>query len=455
MSVDVTVENMLLKRKLAFYEQVLKEKEKDALTNVFSRQKFFDETRKMLDSNPDKQFVFMRIDIDRFQLINSFFGLEEGDKLLQYLAFKLKQFSLVFHNNIIGRIDGDIFAMCYQLNGNVEVLSAMLAQSIDSFTSGYRSDYELSISAGIYIVEQNSMALEEIYSKSILAAKKCKQTAYGPSFAFYDKSLSDAVIKNQRITNEMHIALSEKQFEVVLQPKCDLASGALIGAEALVRWNHPNDGFISPADFIPVFEKNGFIYRLDEYVWTAACSYIRSWLDKGKFVAPISVNVSRYDLRNPALPDKFKGLLKQYDIPIQYLHLEITESAYAEDSAYIVKAVQRLKDAGLHIEMDDFGTAYSSLNMLNEMPIDTLKLDMKFVQGTEKAHGKDILLSFIIKLAHALNFSVIAEGIETAEQAEHLLSLGCTAGQGYYFSKPISKKEFDIFASKKAVKAVS
>lgn len=455
MSVDVTVENTLLKRKLAAYEEILKEKERDTLTDLYSRQRFFEETRELLNENPKKKFVFLRFDINRFQLVNSFFGLEEGDKLLQYLAFKIKQFAIIFQTYIIGRIEGDVFGMCCRLAGHIDVFNAMVQRAVEEFVSGYRSDYELSISVGIYVIERNDMALEDIYSKAILAAKKCKERTTGPCFVLYDKKLSEVVMKNQRITNQMHAALNEKQFEVVLQPKCDLKTGELVGAEALTRWNHPEDGLIPPSEFIPVFEKNGFISRFDEYVWTSTCAYIRSWLDKGKFAVPVSVNVSRSDLRNPSLPSKFKGLLARYNIPAHYLHLEITENAYAEDGKHIAEAVQRLKDAGLHIEMDDFGTAYSSLNMLNEIPIDTLKLDIGFIRNYKKGRGKDIILAFIIKLAKALDLSVIAEGIETEEQAAHLLSLGCEHGQGFYFSKPISKKEFDVFAAKRLKRATS
>lgn len=455
MSVDVTVENTLLKRKLAAYEEILKEKERDTLTDLYSRQRFFEETLELLNENPKKKFVFLRFDINRFQLVNSFFGLEEGDKLLQYLAFKIKQFAIIFQTYIIGRIEGDVFGMCCRLAGHIDVFNAMVQRAVEEFVSGYRSDYELSISVGIYVIERNDMALEDIYSKAILAAKKCKERTTGPCFVLYDKKLSEVVMKNQRITNQMHAALNEKQFEVVLQPKCDLKTGELVGAEALTRWNHPEDGLIPPSEFIPVFEKNGFISRFDEYVWTSTCAYIRSWLDKGKFAVPVSVNVSRSDLRNPSLPNKFKGLLARYNIPAHYLHLEITENAYAEDGKHIAEAVQRLKDAGLHIEMDDFGTAYSSLNMLNEIPIDTLKLDIGFIRNYKKGRGKDIILAFIIKLAKALDLSVIAEGIETEEQAAHLLSLGCEHGQGFYFSKPISKKEFDVFAAKRLKRAAS
>ena len=262
--------------------------------------------------------------------------------------------------------------------------------------------------------------------------------------------MSETIVKNQRITNQMNVALKENQFEVVLQPKCHLQTGKLIGAEALVRWKHPENGYLPPSEFIPVFEKNGFISKLDEYVWDKACAYIRSWIDSGLDLVPVSVNVSRYDLRNQSLPSKFAQMLDKYGIPAKYLHLEITESAYMEDAQVIIKEVQRLKDIGLHIEMDDFGTAYSSLNMLNEMPIDTLKLDMSFIRNYEKSPGKDVILSFVVKLANALNLGCIAEGIETKEQAAYLFSLGCSTGQGYYFSKPISKQDFDIFAVQSA-----
>ncbi|WP_428769030.1 GGDEF domain-containing phosphodiesterase [Treponema sp. HNW] len=445
MSVDIAVENVVLKRKLADYERKLKEQETDPLTQLYSKQKFFSEVRKMLDANPHKPFIFIRFDIERFQLINSFFGLDEGDKLLQYLAFKMRQFALVLPNCIIGRIEGDIFGMCYNFNSSPESLRAMMMQNLESFIGGYRADYELRIIIGAYPIEDNSMSIESIYSRVILASKKCKQNPTGGYLAFYDASMSEDMIKNQRITNQMSTALKENQFEVVLQPKCHLKTGELIGAEALVRWRHPENGYLPPSEFIPVFEKNGFIFKLDEYVWNKACEYIRSWIDSGFDLVPISVNVSRYDLRSSSLPAKFKEILERYNVPAKYLHLEITESSYAEDANAIVQEVQRLKDVGLHIEMDDFGTAYSSLNMLNEMPIDTLKLDMSFVRNYEKSPGRAIILQFIVKLAQALNLEVLAEGVETKEQAEHLLSLGCCMGQGYYFSKPVPKKDFDVF----------
>ena len=445
MSVDIAVENVVLKRKLADYERILKEQEKDPLTQLYTRQKFFNEVRSTLDANPNKRFIFMRLDVDRFQLINSFFGLEEGDKLLQYLAFKIRQFSLVLSNCIIGRIEGDIFGLFYHIGGNIDTLNVMIRQGLESIIGGYRSDYQLRLVIGLYPIEDNSMAIESIYSKAILASKKCKENPFGGYLAMYDKSMSENLIKNQRITNQMNIALKENQFEVVLQPKCNLETGALIGAEALVRWRHPEKGYLPPSEFIPVFEKNGFISKLDEYVWSKACEYIRTWIDNGSELVPISVNVSRYDLCTQSLPGKFAQLLYKYGIPAKYLHLEITESAYTEDTRAIVEEVRRLREVGLHIEMDDFGTAYSSLNMLNEMPIDTLKLDMSFVRDYEKSPGKEVILSFVVKLAQALNLEVIAEGVETKEQARYLLSLGCCMGQGYYFSKPVSKKDFDVF----------
>lgn len=451
MSVDIAVENVVLRRKLAEYERIIKEQEIDTLTQLYSRQKFFSEVRAALDANPNKHFIFMRFDVDRFQLINSFFGLEEGDKLLQYLAFKIRQLSLVLPNCIIGRIEGDIFGVFCHIGVNPDKLRIMIQQILESFIGGYRSDYELRIIIGVYPIEDNSMAVESIYSKAILASKKCKENPSGGYLEVYDASMSENLMKSQSLTNQMHTALKGNQFEVVLQPKCHLQTGELIGAEALVRWKHPECGYLPPSEFIPVFEKNGFIAKLDEYVWDRACEYLRSWINNGYDLIPISVNVSRYDLRSSTLPAKFRAILDRHEVPAKYLHLEITESAYAEDAHAIVEEVQRLKDVGLHIEMDDFGTAYSSLNMLNEMPIDTLKLDMSFIRNYEKSPGKEVILSFVVKLAQALNLDVIAEGIETKEQAAYLFSLGCSMGQGYYFSKPLFKKDFDEFFTRPVI----
>lgn len=446
MDINFKEENEQLKQKLRACEEMLKQQDTNPLTNLFSRRKFFEEMRKNLAANQDKQFVFMRFDIVRFQLINSFFGLEEGNRLIKYLAFKIKQLSLLFPGSCVGHIEGDVFVVCCQLRGKVEVLISVLEQNIKDFIGGFRSDYELSFAVGIYVIEDNSTPMEDIYSKVILAAKKSKEN-YGSHVTLYDKKMGEALIKSQRMTNEMRSALNEKQFKVYFQPKCSLETGHIIGAEALVRWQHPQHGLIPPDEFIPVFEKNGFISKVDEYIWDTACAYIRSWMDEGLHIVPVSINVSRCDLRDPALPEKFQTLLKHYGIPPNYVHLEITGSAYVDDLQRILEAVRRLKDIHLHIEMDDFGAAYSSLNMLSEMPIDTLKLDMGFVRNCEHSREKSIILRAVVKLAKELKLSVIAEGIETKEQLKYLHSLGCDYGQGFFFSRPIPEKDFREFVA--------
>lgn len=446
MASKLQTENECLKDELEQCKNLLHKQEIDELTGFYSRNKFFGETQKMLEQNSEKNFVFIRADVDHFQLVNSFFGLEEGDRLLQYFAYHLKPISIVSPLAVLGRIEADIFVICCQLNvGNL--VMTMLRRGITALIDGYRDDYKLSVSVGIYNIEDNSMSVDVIYSKAIFASKKCKKN-YGEYYSVYDENMSEDSVRRQHIANEMYPALVEKQFIVFFQPKCSLTDGRIVGAEALVRWHHPERGIISPDDFIPVFESNGFISKLSEYVWNETCAYIRSWIDSGIDPIPISVNVSRIDLNNAKLPNIFKSMLEKYDIPVEYLHLEITESDYSENPLQIVEAVKNLKDMGFHIEMDDFGTGYSSLNILNEMDIDTLKLDMLFIQGQGGIRDNNgHIVNFIVLLAKQLNLLVVAEGVETSEQVSFLRSIGCDIGQGYFFSKPIPKEDFNEYLS--------
>lgn len=444
MTISLEDENRHLKEQIDRYKRYIYKNSFDSLTGLLSREKFFSDARQMLIKNLNKNFVFIRFDIDRFQLVNSFFGLEEGDKLLKYFAYQIKHFGSFFETAVSGRINADVFAGCYEISESIDALITIIKRIISSLMAGYRSDYKLSFSFGIYHIENNTLPLETIYSRAMIASKVCKET-FNCNYALYDKSMSEHVIKNQRITNEMHTAIANKEFKVYLQPKCDLNTGNIVGAEALVRWQHPVRGMISPTDFISVFEENGFISQLDEYILRTVCQYIYNWLDQGFPIVPISVNVSRVDLYNPDLPNIILSILNQYQIPIEYIHLEITESSYAKNPAQITKAIQKLKNRGFHIEMDDFGTGYSSLNMLSEMALDTLKLDMGFMQHRHAEFRTNIIIDYIVALANDLNLSVVAEGLETEEQLLFLQDVGCDIGQGYYFSKPLPKQAFDEF----------
>ncbi len=266
---------------------------------------------------------------------------------------------------------------------------------------------------------------------------------YDVNYAFYDDRFMENLRAEQVIIDNMKLALTDRQFIVYYQPKYDLSIEKPAGAEALVRWIHPELGFMPPNDFIPLFERNGFITDLDIYVWDTACKDMSDWIKAGHQPIPISVNVSRADIYNPNLTTILLDLIQKYDLDPQYLHLEITETAYTENSTQLIHVVNQLKSLGFIIEMDDFGSGYSSLNMLAEISIDILKLDRGFIQNemtNEKSKG---ILNFVVGLAKWLKLPIVAEGVETKEQIQSLKVLGCEYVQGYYYAKPMPKEDFE------------
>ncbi|NCB93745.1 MAG: EAL domain-containing protein [Clostridia bacterium] len=303
-------------------------------------------------------------------------------------------------------------------------------------------DMEMRIHCGIYEIKDVTVPVSVMCDRAQLASDNSRGK-YDSYYSYYDDSIRQKLMDEQFIISNMKTALEQHQFQVYYQPKYDLNSEMIAGAEALVRWIHPEKGFLSPGAFIPLFESNGFITPLDRYVWETVCQDIRKWMDLGYPAVSVSVNVSRADIYNPRLTDIFLDLIAKYKIPLQYLHLEITESAYTDNPDQIIKVVNKLRNLGFVIEMDDFGSGYSSLNMLAEMPVDVLKLDMKFIQNQSKiASGKGIL-SFVISLAKWLNLAVVAEGVETGEQIASLRSMDCNYVQGFYYARPMKKEDFE------------
>ena len=277
--------------------------------------------------------------------------------------------------------------------------------------------------------------------RALLAAHSIKGK-YGKHFALYDDKLRGTLLRRQAITDGMETALAKGQFEVYLQPKYQIRDGRLAGAEALVRWNHPEWGLQPPGEFIPLFERNGFITKLDQYVWERVCALLQEWDRKGYPSINISVNVSRLDIYNTDLADVLTSLVRRYGLSPDRLHLEITESAYTDTSRQLIETLGTLRRLGFVIEMDDFGSGYSSLNMLAEMPIDVLKLDMKFIQTEITRPTGQGILRFIVDLARWMKLRVVAEGVETREQLERLQNDGCDYAQGYYFAKPMPVESF-------------
>lgn len=411
----------------------------DSLTEIYNKSKFYDATEKMLRENHNKKFTFIRFDIDRFKLINSFFGMSEGDRLLKYIASELQRFSYSHELFTYGRIEGDVFSIC--LPYDIVAVKILLKKARASFEN-YDLDYSIVPSFGIYIIENNTMPVHTMFDMATLASKQCKDS-YIKYYSFYNEALSKTLIKEQAITNDMDLALENDHFKLYLQPKYNLKSNTIIGAEVLVRWKHPSKGIISPSEFIPLFERNGFISKLDFYIWEKACKLIRYWMDSGITPLPISVNVSRVNLYNPKLEHTIIKLLEKYDIPPTLLNLELTESAYTDNPIIIKRIMTNLHSYGFIILMDDFGSGYSSLNVLKDIPIDVLKLDMRFLSTSDSASRSESILSSIIEMAHKLNITVVAEGVETKAQSEFLTTIGCDYAQGFYFSKPMPSDKYE------------
>lgn len=413
--------------------------ERDPLTSLYSRSAFFRHARNEINENPDKKFVMITMDIKSFKLINDIFGVDEGDKLLKYIADIIVKGAP--KDALCARINGDVFVVFIKTDTE-PVFTEADFEPMAAALKDYPLNINIAPKFGVYYVRRPKAAISVMCDHAKLARESIKEK-HEALFACYDDSMRSTIMMEQEIVNDMWRALREEQFEVFFQPKCDLESGHIAGAEALVRWNHPKKGLMSPGQFIPLFERNGFITNLDMYVWDKVCSYLRGWMDDGLPVVPVSVNISRVDIYNPGLSDMLIGLLKKYSIPIEYLHLEITETAYTENPQQIIDTIDKLHKLGFSIEMDDFGSGYSSLNMLNELSLDILKLDMRFLQSHSEESRKKNILNFLVSLAKWLGLSVVAEGVETLEQVLFLRSMSCNMGQGYYFAKPLPKAEFE------------
>ncbi|MEG1540852.1 MAG: EAL domain-containing protein [Oscillospiraceae bacterium] len=437
--ISFRLKNAIDRSQLSALKQLQYLAQYDALTGIFNKAKFFKVTRDMIDASPQESFVFIRFDVDRFQLINSFFGAVEGDKLLIYIAEHLVEDAAGFGNASYGRIESDVFGFCLPYDPRT---TEFMIEHSKKMLENYNPNYDIVPSVGIYIIDDNSISVEEMYNRATLAAKTCKGN-YLDYFAYYNEGMSRALTAEQEITNDMSFALENGQFEIYLQPQYNIHTNRPLGAEALVRWRHPQKGLLLPGRFIPVFERNGFITKLDYYVWEQACKCLHTWIEQGKEPTPISVNVSRVNLYNPKLAETLLSLVRRYELEPALLNLEVTESAYTDNPTALKKVVSQLQSQGFIIMMDDFGSGYSSLSLLKDVVIDILKIDMRFLSETEiPGRGENITAS-VIRMAKWLNIPVIAEGAETAEQVDFLRSVGCDYVQGFYFARPMPVSEYE------------
>ena len=412
--------------------------QKDRTTGLLSKEYFCQQAEKILRSNPDKTYDIICSDVENFKLINDAFGMQGGNKVLKTMG-GICQKSTDTLGGICSRFHADQFVSMIE---HTEGYSDELYEALTAETREKCGFSNIVIKWGIYQTGDRKISVEQMYDWALQGARSIKGQ-YGRYYAFYDDKLRSEMLRDQAILDCMEEALEQGQFQVKLQPKYKAAGGLFTDAEALVRWCHPEWGMQSPAVFIPLFERNGFITKLDQYVWEKVCQLMQQWDKEGLEPVNISINVSRADVYNVNLVDTLLDLVKRYNIAPKRLHLEITESVYTESPEDIIQNVTRLREKGFVVEMDDFGSGYSSLNMLNRMPMDILKLDMQFIRTEMEMPESRRTLRYIIGLAHWLNLSVVAEGVETKEQLEHLRNLGCDYIQGYYLAKPMDPADFE------------
>lgn len=445
------LQNAINRSQLETLREIVYLTEFDKLTGLYTKNHFFAETHRMLTEFPEEKYVFIRLDIDRFALINSYFGMPHGDKVLKYIAETFPILVRQADHFTYGRIEGDVFAACVSIDKKRYTEKYQFAVNIveksKKILAQFDKNFDIVPSFGLYEVPDNSIRPDILYDRATLAAKTCKGS-YIQLYSWYDDSMEQQLKHDQNIANEMTRALEKQQFIPFFQPKYDLRTNKIAGAEALIRWKHPEKGLIPPSSFIPIFERNGFVSKVDYYMWESVCKAIKNWIDSGKTILPISINISRIDLYNPLLVEVICNLVQKYNIPPNLLNLEITESSYMDNPTIMLNTMSRLQEKGFVVMMDDFGSGYSSLNVLKDMPVDVLKIDMKFLsKDTEDGRSESIIAS-IVRMAKWLNVTCIAEGAETFSQVQFLKNIGCEFAQGYFYSKPVPQEEFENLVEK-------
>lgn len=409
----------------------------DTLTDVYTRKHFMENAEKLMKTYPNEKFVIICSDIRNFKTINDVYGEEVGDKILVALANCLKE--LCKQPCVYGRIAGDSFGCCIP-EKNFDVANFLAERKLALHELKLR--YPIVDHLGVYRVENFDISVGKMCDRALLAIQSIRDD-YQLEIAYYDQELHEKQLEEQYILTNMQEAFRTEQFIIHLQPQVDYQTGKIFGVEALARWKHPEKGMISPGLFIPLMERSGMIVTLDQMIWEQACILLRKWRDEGHLDRRISVNISTKDFFYDDVYKLLTVLIKKYDLPPDCLRLEITESAFSLDMKNQIAVIERLQEEGFIIEMDDFGSGYSSLNTLKSIPVNVLKLDMAFLQDDDKHQRSENILQTIVMLAYQLDLPVIAEGVETKEQAQFLSNIGCDYHQGYWYAKPMSVEEFE------------
>ena len=416
--------------------------ERDPLTGLYNREAFYRYAEQFDQQHRDLEMDAIVVDVNHFHMINERFGTAYGDEMLRHIGERVSEM-VVDSGGVVCRSEADTF-MVYCPHGND--YKAILENAAIGLAGDNPVNSRIRLRMGVYACVDKALEIERRFDRAKIAADTVR-SSFTKTIGIYDDKLHENELYHEQLIEDFHKAINEGQFKVFYQPKFDVRTDEplLASAEALVRWQHPTLGMISPGVFIPLFEDNGLIQELDSCVWEQTAAQIAQWREKYGFSFQVSANISRIDMYDPELILKLRRIIEKNSLEPGALMLEITESAYTQDSGQIIETVNKLREIGFRIEMDDFGTGYSSLNMISALPIDALRLDMQFLRNAFSERKDTRMLEVIIDIADYLSVPVIAEGVETEEQLSALKTIGCDLVQGYLFSKPVPAKEFERF----------
>ncbi len=408
----------------------------DSLTGLYNKEHFYECARAVLQENQEDTFLMVCSDIKNFKLINDVFGTKAGDEILIDIGNKIIERTKP--GEVYGRLENDRFALLMKKSDYNEHVFVDGPQEVrmDEDIS-----YPINIYVGVYEITDRTMSISAMCDRSFMAINTIKGSLR-QKVAYYDDNLRQGALKEQELTGELPKAMARGDIQIYLQPQITV-DGKVPGAEALVRWIHPKKGMLMPGEFIEVFERNGMIVKLDQYIWELACKQLKKWKDEGHEDKYISVNISPTDFHFIDIYEVFTELVQKYEVAPQNLKLEITETAVIMDLEKQLELIHKLRTVGFIVEMDDFGSGYSSLNMLKDIRVDVLKFDMKFLRSSDDEERSRKILKSMVALSKDLEMPSITEGVETLEQVEFLTEIGCGMFQGYYFAKPMAIQMFE------------
>lgn len=406
----------------------------------YGKREFFSAAKEYLQTaREDKEFCVIAVDVEHFKLFNEWYGREAGDKFLIDIAAKLRA-TCDITGGVAGYLGDDNFAVVMPHSDDALMT---LSNSIVGRIREYEDSVGFLPGFGVYRIEDTKLSMTTMYDRAVIALEKIKGN-YSVRMNYYEKGMMLKMEEEHAILRDMPKALFEREFTFDLQPKCNMTNGKIIGAEALVRWRKPDGTEVRPNEFIPILEKNGFITNLDKFIWEEVCHFQRGLIDRGIRPVPISINVSGVDIFSMRVSRYIGNLMRSYKLDPRFIEVEITEGIYAEKMDDVNFVVQSLRNRGMHVSMDDFGSGYSSLNVLNDVNIDVLKIDMKFLNINKKEPGKGVgILEAVINMARMMGIKVIVEGVENMEQVDFLIRMGCEYAQGFFYYKPVTVEEFE------------